>query len=811
MKKLFLFVGLIFIFVALASAQNVSKRSVNLAPTIVKSINAVSNDNPTTVSGVKRCGTMEHLEWMKQQDPTLEARMQAEEKRFNEYIETHRTELENSKAAYTMPVVFHCVYNGTSGKITQTQANEQIVQMNKDWAGTNGRPMESFASSLRVNTGITFCLATKDPSGNATTGINWKPTTVSSFSSNDGVKKTASGGAAAWDPTKYLNVWLCNLSGGLCGYAQFVTSGVNSTFGVVCHYQYFGLTGASAPYNGGGTVSHEFGHCFNLYHIWGDASGCSPDDGYADTPTQDVSTSGAHSGVLTDACQGSSPGIMYMNLMDYSDDIDYANFTPNQTTVIQAATLNYLTSVANYNTTACGGGAAPVAAFTASATNVTTGTTVTFTDQSTNSPTAWAWALTPTTGFTYTGSTSATSQNPKIIFNTVGTYTVALTATNATGNNTCTKTSYITVTTPSSAPVAAFTANATTVAVGANVTFTDQSTNTPTTWAWTFGDGGTSTAQNPTHAYSATGTYTVALTATNAIGSNTCTKTSYITVSSAVTVCDTVMPASFSNASCSLAVYVADVTPYDSGYICGQNAYLDKEKAQLFTGTAGGTISDVIIMFPVKGGTGATSVKIYSSNAGVPGTLLGTSATIDKSAIDTTSQGVNFNNKYHFSTPVSAASDYFVSLVLPTGFTNATNTLAIWSTTYTCATNVQYEMWSDNTWNSFSTVYTANIDMAIFPVVCSTTVGNNEEISLDKSISIYPNPSSNQFTIDFSGNQQTNVEVNVYNMVGSLIKSISKELADKMIIDISDQNSGVYIINIKTDQGMIIRKLSLMK
>ena len=63
-----------------------------------------------------------------------------------------------------------------------------------------------------------------------------------------------------------------------------------------------------------------------------------------------------------------------------------------------------------------------------------------------------------------------------------------------------------------------------------NVSFTDLSSGDPTGWSWTFGDGGTSTAQNPSHTYSAAGTYTVSLTASNAQGNDTATKTNYITV-----------------------------------------------------------------------------------------------------------------------------------------------------------------------------------------------------------------------------------------------------------------------------------------
>lgn len=90
---------------------------------------------------------------------------------------------------------------------------------------------------------------------------------------------------------------------------------------------------------------------------------------------------------------------------------------------------------------------APVANFTANQTNVAPATTVSFTDQSTGIPTSWAWAISPTTGWAYAGGTSATSQNPQVTFNTVGQYTVTLTATNAQGSDGETKTNYITVAT----------------------------------------------------------------------------------------------------------------------------------------------------------------------------------------------------------------------------------------------------------------------------------------------------------------------------------------------------------------------------
>jgi PKD repeat protein len=174
-----------------------------------------------------------------------------------------------------------------------------------------------------------------------------------------------------------------------------------------------------------------------------------------------------------------------------------------------------------------GGGTAPVADFTAGATTIYEGDSITFTDTSANNPTSWAW--------TFNGGTPGTSsaQNPTITYNTAGTYTVALTATNAYGSDTETKTNYITVNViVVDPPVADFTASATTINEGQSITFTDTSTNSPTSWSWSFPGGtpSTSTAQNPTITYDSAGTYSVTLTATNSGGSDDEVKTDFITV-----------------------------------------------------------------------------------------------------------------------------------------------------------------------------------------------------------------------------------------------------------------------------------------
>jgi PKD repeat protein len=121
-------------------------------------------------------------------------------------------------------------------------------------------------------------------------------------------------------------------------------------------------------------------------------------------------------------------------------------------------------------------------------------------------------------------------QNPSYSYIAPGNYTVALTAYNAGGYNSTLKIGYINVTAATIAPVASFTTNITSGTVPLTVVFNDTSTNSPTSWNWSFGDGSFSILQNVTHTYLTAGSYTVSLNTTNAGGSNTTTQTNYIVV-----------------------------------------------------------------------------------------------------------------------------------------------------------------------------------------------------------------------------------------------------------------------------------------
>jgi PKD repeat protein len=134
------------------------------------------------------------------------------------------------------------------------------------------------------------------------------------------------------------------------------------------------------------------------------------------------------------------------------------------------------------------------------------GILVDFTDTSVGTPTSWDWDFGD-------GSSHVTIQNPSHIYPSSGMYTVVFTASRGAKSDTYT----FDLGVVSVNMVADFTVTPTEGPVDYDFTFTDTSLGEPTSWLWDFGDGETSTSQNPTHSYSAMGEYTVTLTASRGV------------------------------------------------------------------------------------------------------------------------------------------------------------------------------------------------------------------------------------------------------------------------------------------------------
>jgi len=160
-------------------------------------------------------------------------------------------------------------------------------------------------------------------------------------------------------------------------------------------------------------------------------------------------------------------------------------------------------------------GQAPVANFSANITSGCAGFTVSFSDQSTGNPFSWNWD--------FGNGQLGTGKNPSVYYSQPGTYTVKLVVKNASGVDEVIKTNYITV---FPAPLPSFTANMTTACAPSTIQFTDLSTIPPgagsiVSWSWDFGDGASSTQQNPSHTYTNTGFYNVSLQITSSTGCKT--------------------------------------------------------------------------------------------------------------------------------------------------------------------------------------------------------------------------------------------------------------------------------------------------
>lgn len=238
---------------------------------------------------------------------------------------------ETNSMVLTIPVVVHVVYKNSTQNISDAQINSQIAVLNNDFARTNADAgnTRSIFSSIVGPSSIRFQLATTDPSGATTTGITRTSTSsTSTFDTGDQVKSSSTGGKNPWNPSKYLNIWVCELNGGILGYAQF-PGGTPSTDGVVIGYNFFGTTGVvSAPYNKGRTATHEVGHFLGLYHIWGDDGGsCSGTDNISDTPNAGDANYTACAPDVVNTCGVSE---MYENYMDYVEDACMNAFTNGQ-------------------------------------------------------------------------------------------------------------------------------------------------------------------------------------------------------------------------------------------------------------------------------------------------------------------------------------------------------------------------------------------------------------------------------------------------------------------------------------------------
>ncbi len=302
-------------------------------------------------------------------DPSKQQAFEAYRMQIKADADAYASSKANSASKTTgnvsIPVVFHVVLSqaqidqlgGEQGIYSRVASQMQVL--NNDFNATNLdiNSVPAAFKSVIGNAEINFGLAHRKPDGTGTIGVEIliKPVGFNGFGvSDNNVKNTSSGGLDAWDHTKYLNVWVTNITNsGVLGYAYSPQFTLNLQLplryqGAVIHYgalgsrtgpnQYF----VSSVAERGRTLTHELGHFFNLFHVWGNTAvgsgNCSDDDDVSDTPRQrDATQSNCPSGVVPNCSnQTHAGGEMYMNYMDYSGDACTRMFTAGQVNRMRA-------------------------------------------------------------------------------------------------------------------------------------------------------------------------------------------------------------------------------------------------------------------------------------------------------------------------------------------------------------------------------------------------------------------------------------------------------------------------------------------
>lgn len=313
---------------------------------------------------VKRCYTVERIKKIRSTNPNIQSDQQFEQW-LQPLVKQHKQKKSPSSYRlpvlnYTLPVIFHVVHNaetvGSGNNITAARIQAQILQLNKDYANLSGSPYAAAA-----NTGIQFALATKDPNGNtlAESGIERISRSTKGWTAppyRDGYVDSTIKPNSYWDPTRYLNIWLVDMSGvGILGFATFpgsstlngldnsetvATAGLAidpTTVGSIFSSTACGST--TNPYTLGKTLSHEMGHFLGLRHIWGDQDPAPCATDYCDdTPIHYDANYGKPTHPKSNSCGTADE--MFENYMDYTDDDILNTFTADQVDRMQTVLLN---------------------------------------------------------------------------------------------------------------------------------------------------------------------------------------------------------------------------------------------------------------------------------------------------------------------------------------------------------------------------------------------------------------------------------------------------------------------------------------
>lgn len=283
----------------------------------------------------RKCGAMIAQNRLLELDPGIRERQLALE---NATRARRRSGVVVRRGLLTIPVIVHVVFQTDEQNISDGQIQSQIDVLNQDFRATNPdiSKLPAAWSPLATDAQLKFRLA----------DVTRTQTDQGPFATDDSVKFSGSGGHDVVQPDTHLNIWVCNIRGGILGYAQF-PGGPPETDGVVIRQSAFGTEGtAAAPFNLGRTTTHEIGHYLNLHHSFGDSPvpSCSDDDFIDDTPIQ-LGPNFETPDFPSISCDNGPNGDLFMNYMDYVDDDTMVMFTTQQVLRMRTALAEQRTNL----------------------------------------------------------------------------------------------------------------------------------------------------------------------------------------------------------------------------------------------------------------------------------------------------------------------------------------------------------------------------------------------------------------------------------------------------------------------------------
>ena len=719
-------------------------------------------------------------------------------------IEAHtaksiQTPMLKATGTITLPVHVIVVYSSTDQNISDAQIQSQIDVLNLDYRKLNSdwtlTPTEFY--NLVTDSEIEFTLQ----------GIERHQNSTSEWGYQDAVKAAY----PPYSPNTHLNIWVCNIGGGILGYAQF-PGGDPSTDGLVIGPNFFGSSDyddgsfyLSAPYDKGRTATHEVGHWLNLRHIWGDG-GCGASDYVDDTPD----ASGANYGCPTHPHLTCSSNDMFMNYMDYVDDVCMYMFSDGQKSRMRA-----IFEPGGPRESFVSGG---VITCSVNACDGNIGLSLTFD----NYPSETSWSLTDSlgtvidqgSGYTSSGSTiteSWTLSEGQYTFSIYDSYGDGICCSYGSGSYSLTdgcstlqsggdfgSGESITFCVPggssTNTPPVAEANGPYGAEEGVAISFSSSGSTDPdgsiVGYSWDFGDGSTSTLENPSHSYGTEGTYTATLTVTDN-GGATDSDDAVVTITSA---------GSGTGGTLTFDDFESGWGNWTDG---GGDCSFYTGSTRAWSGSNAANIQD----------NSGTSSSFYLTNS------------IDVNSPGYTNIEVEF---YFYANSMENGEDFWLqyfngsswqtvaSFASGSDFNNSTfyvATVQILEANYTFPTNMLVRFMCDASGN-FDDVYiddiTISASMGTSKLTGTKTIKSlnslrvgDEEISED--VTIYPNPARNEITLQVAIDDNTRAEI--YNYNGSLVRSI--EISEELTtIDISDLNKGIYLVKVNIDEEeFVVQKL----